>query len=109
MMLREVKEITGHKITANAWNKVVMSSRLMKVQLLKVLTYLDISRSVLTFGMKSGVNGPFYRLKQFSPYMEHLGYRIVMRKEPEGGYTVIAPSLPGCVTYGDSVELWNIP
>jgi len=24
--------------------------------------------------------------------------------EPEGGYTVIIPSLPGCVTYGDTVE-----
>ena len=33
-----------------------------------------------------------------------LSYRILLRKEPEGGYTVIVPSLPGCVTYGDSVE-----
>jgi len=31
-------------------------------------------------------------------------YRILLREEPEGGYTVIVPSLPGCVTYGDSVE-----
>ena len=28
----------------------------------------------------------------------------MLRKEPEGGYTVIVPSLPGCVTYGDSIE-----
>jgi len=28
----------------------------------------------------------------------------MLRKEPEGGYTVIVPSLPGCVTYGDTVE-----
>ncbi|MFQ6119629.1 MAG: type II toxin-antitoxin system HicB family antitoxin [Methanosarcinales archaeon] len=28
----------------------------------------------------------------------------MMRKEPEGGYTVIVPSLPGCVTYGDTIE-----
>ena len=27
-------------------------------------------------------------------------YRIILNKEPEGGYTVIVPSLPGCVTYG---------
>jgi len=54
--------------------------------------------------MKPGVKEPFYRLKQFSPYMEQLSYRIVMRKEPEGGYTVMVPSLPGCVTYGDTVE-----
>ncbi len=33
-----------------------------------------------------------------------LSYRVLLRKEPEGGYTVIVPSLPGCVTYGDSVE-----
>ena len=31
-------------------------------------------------------------------------YRILLRKEPEGGYTVTVPSLPGCVTYGDSIE-----
>jgi len=33
-----------------------------------------------------------------------LSYRIILRKEPEGGYTVIVPSLPGCVTYGDTIE-----
>jgi predicted RNase H-like HicB family nuclease len=31
-------------------------------------------------------------------------YRILLRKEPEGGYTVTVPSLPSCVTYGDTVE-----
>jgi predicted RNase H-like HicB family nuclease len=36
--------------------------------------------------------------------MRQLSYRILLRKEPEGGYTVIVPSLPGCVTYGDTVE-----
>jgi predicted RNase H-like HicB family nuclease len=36
--------------------------------------------------------------------MKVLSYRIVLRKEPEGGYTVIVPSLPGCITYGDTVE-----
>ena len=33
-----------------------------------------------------------------------LSYRTVLRKEPEGGYTVIVPSLPGCVTYGGTVD-----
>jgi predicted RNase H-like HicB family nuclease len=28
----------------------------------------------------------------------------MLRKEPEGGYTVIVPSLPGCVTYGESLD-----
>jgi predicted RNase H-like HicB family nuclease len=27
-----------------------------------------------------------------------------MRKEPEGGYTVLVPALPGCITYGKTVE-----
>jgi len=31
-------------------------------------------------------------------------YRIVLRKEPEGTYTAFVPSLPGCITWGDSVE-----
>jgi len=29
-----------------------------------------------------------------------LRYNIIFRPEPEGGFTVIVPSLPGCVTYG---------
>ncbi len=36
--------------------------------------------------------------------MKVLNYRIFLRKEPEGGYTVIVPSLPGCVTYGKTIE-----
>jgi len=31
-------------------------------------------------------------------------YRIVLRKEPEGAYKAFVPSLPGCITCGDSVE-----
>lgn len=31
-------------------------------------------------------------------------YAAIFQKEPEGGYTVIVPSLPGCVTYGKTVE-----
>lgn len=36
--------------------------------------------------------------------MKQLSYRILLRKEPEGGYTVIVPSLPGCVTFGETIE-----
>ena len=36
--------------------------------------------------------------------MKTMNYKILLRKEPEGGYTVIVPSLPGCVTYGETVE-----
>ena len=31
-------------------------------------------------------------------------FRIVLRKEPEGAYTAFVPSLPGCITWGNSVE-----
>lgn len=31
-------------------------------------------------------------------------YQTILRPEPEGGYTVIVPSLPGCITYGKTVE-----
>ncbi len=31
-------------------------------------------------------------------------YTAIFQKEPEGGYTVIIPSLKGCVTYGETIE-----
>jgi len=31
-------------------------------------------------------------------------YNIVLRPEPEGGFTVTIPTLPGCVTYGRDLE-----
>ena len=30
----------------------------------------------------------------------HLRFNILLRPEPEGGFTAIVPALPGCVTYG---------
>lgn len=36
--------------------------------------------------------------------MKILNYNIVLRPEPEGGYTVFVPSLPGCITYGKNLE-----
>lgn len=29
-----------------------------------------------------------------------LRYNIILRPEPEGGFTALVPSLPGCITYG---------
>ena len=37
-------------------------------------------------------------------YMKALNYRVLLRKEREGGY--IVPSLPGCVTYREDIELY---
>jgi len=31
-------------------------------------------------------------------------YNITLRSEPEGGYTALVPTLPGCVTYGRTVD-----
>jgi predicted RNase H-like HicB family nuclease len=36
--------------------------------------------------------------------MKVLNYRILLRKEAGGGYTVMVPSLSGCVTYGETIE-----
>jgi predicted RNase H-like HicB family nuclease len=35
--------------------------------------------------------------------MRILSYRVILRPEPEGGYTVLVPSLPGCITYGKTL------
>ena len=31
-------------------------------------------------------------------------YNTIFKIEPEGGFTVIVPSLPGCVTYGKDLK-----
>jgi len=31
-------------------------------------------------------------------------YNLVFTKEPEGGYTVEVVELPGCVSYGETLE-----
>ena len=36
--------------------------------------------------------------------MKLLNYWVLLRKELEGGYTVTVASLPGCVTFGDTIE-----
>lgn len=32
--------------------------------------------------------------------VQNLHYNLIFRPEMEGGFTVIVPSLPGCVSYG---------
>ena len=36
--------------------------------------------------------------------MKRLSYNVIFRPEPEGGFTVIVPSLPGCITYGKNLQ-----
>ncbi|MDD4163243.1 MAG: type II toxin-antitoxin system HicB family antitoxin [Methanothrix sp.] len=36
--------------------------------------------------------------------MRTFRYKIQIRSETDGTYTVIVPALPGCLTFGDSIE-----
>jgi antitoxin HicB len=36
--------------------------------------------------------------------MSQRKYRVLLTPEPEGGFTVSVPALPGCITYGESID-----
>lgn len=36
--------------------------------------------------------------------MQPLRYTIILRPEPEGGFTVFVPALTGCITYGKNLR-----
>jgi len=36
--------------------------------------------------------------------MKKIKYNIILHPEPEGGFTVTVPSLPGCVSYGKNLN-----
>ena len=36
--------------------------------------------------------------------MSNYHFNLVFRPESEGGYTVIVPALPGCITYGKTLD-----
>lgn len=36
--------------------------------------------------------------------MRILNYKVLLKKEPEGGYTAVVPILPGCITYGKDID-----
>lgn len=35
--------------------------------------------------------------------MKNLKFNVIYSPEPEGGFTAVVPSLPGCVTYGSDL------
>ncbi len=35
---------------------------------------------------------------------EPVNYRVILEPQPEGGYTVYVPSLPGCISEGDDPQ-----
>lgn len=36
--------------------------------------------------------------------MRTFHYNLIFRPEPEGGFTVLVPALPGCITYGKNLN-----
>ena len=36
--------------------------------------------------------------------MKTRSFRILITEEPEGGYTVTVPILPGCITFGETIS-----
>lgn len=36
--------------------------------------------------------------------MKKIFYNVIFRPEPKGGFTVIVPSLPGCISYGRDLK-----
>jgi antitoxin HicB len=36
--------------------------------------------------------------------MTQLTYKIRLQREREGGFTVMVPALPGCITYGTDID-----
>ena len=36
--------------------------------------------------------------------MQKRSYNLIFKPEPEGGFTVTVPALPGCVTYGRDIN-----
>jgi antitoxin HicB len=46
---------------------------------------------------------PSKRPREPSPYNPHMAqYTVVLTSDPEGGFVVSVPALPGCITQGDT-------
>jgi predicted RNase H-like HicB family nuclease len=72
----------------------------------KILSEAQIDKAVVAQANNDAAWGIPVRVNKAKKQktLKILNYRILLRKEPEGGYTVIVPSLPGCVTYGKNIE-----
>ena len=68
-------------------------------------TFATFSVSDIRSSRRSVLEIEIFITPQHEPFtMKTLSYRILLQREPEGGYTVTVPSLPGCVTYGDTID-----
>ncbi len=58
--------------------------------------------------MEGSVRSSIFRKQHLTSFIHVLlvGYVLAtqLRQEPEGGYTVIVPTLEGCITYGETLE-----
>lgn len=52
----------------------------------------------------SNRNHILFIMKQKRITPTRLNLPVVFRPEPEGGFTVVVPSLPGCITYGKNLD-----
>lgn len=43
------------------------------------------------------------RIMKKTNHEKNIRFHLIFRQEPEGGFTVFAPSLPGCITYGKNL------
>jgi predicted RNase H-like HicB family nuclease len=41
---------------------------------------------------------------ELSPEESHMRYTVILQRESDGGYVALVPSLPGCVSQGDTRE-----
>lgn len=42
--------------------------------------------------------------KQKCIEVDDMRFQVIFRQEPEGGFTVLVPALPGCITYGKNLS-----
>lgn len=44
------------------------------------------------------------KLRQDSSILRVMNYKVVVHREPEGGYWAEVPALPGCVSQGETLQ-----
>ena len=47
---------------------------------------------------------PLSILKTMKQSFREFQLHVIFRPEPEGGFTVLVPALPGCITYGKNLK-----
>ncbi len=49
------------------------------------------------------LNFPFSHVIIDAMKTDSLQYNVIFRSEPEGGFTALVPSLPGCISFGETL------